>query len=439
MGNITVEIAIVLLLILINGVFAMSEIAVVSARRVRLKQRAEDGDTRALKAIELSENPNRFLSTVQVGITLIGILAGAYGGATIAGELSVVLSRYPAVEPYSDALGLAVVVTVITFLSLIVGELVPKRLALLKPESIATVIARPMHILSVIFSPVVGFLSLTTDLVLRVLRVRPNEEPVVTEEEIEVLLAQGAEAGVIEQAEHEILERLFRFGDQTIASFMTPRREVVCIEKDDLPDRIREKILEEPYSHFVVCQGGLDNPLGVVDIRAILSQCIEGKALDISRAIRQPLFVPESVPALKVLDRLRRSTEHVAMVVNEYGGIEGIVSMTDIMEAIVGEFPMPGEPFEASIMEREGGSWLVDGMLSIEEFKDHFNLRELPGEDEGHFRTVGGFVINFLGQIPKATDSFHFDDYYVEVMDMDGNRVDKVLIVPQESSKNQED
>jgi putative hemolysin len=432
----TLEIILVLLLILLNGVFATAEIAIVSARKVRLQQRAEDGDRKARKALQLAEDPNQFLSTVQIGITLIGILAGAYGGVAIAGSLAAALDDYPSIAPYSDAIAFTTVVVIITFLSLVLGELVPKRIALNRPEALASALAGPMLVISKITQPAVRLLGGATNLVLKILRIKPSDEPVVTEEEIEMVLAQGARAGIIEEAEHDLLERVFRFGDQSIAAFMTPRRDVVYLDIDHPIETISEKILAEPHSYFVVCRGGLDNPLGVVDVKQLLVQAISGEPIDIEKALRQPLFVPETVPALQVLDRFRRTSEHVALVVNEYGGIEGVVTMNDVTEALVGELPLPGEAYEPGIIEREDGTWLVDGMLSIEEFRDYFDLRDLPGEDTGHFRTVGGFVLNSLGRIPSAGEAFEFDDVRVEVMDMDGNRVDKVLItrhdVPEE-------
>ena len=428
MPAIGMEIIIILCLVVLNGVFAMAEMAIVSSRKSRLEQRALDGDRRARAALDLAENPNRFLSTVQVGITLIGILAGAFGGATIAEQLADALSVYPGIARYGEAIAIALVVTVITFLTLIIGELVPKRIALNRPEAIASVLARPMHGLAVVTKPIIHLLSITTDLTLRLLRIESADEEAVTEEEIEIMLEQGARAGVIHEAEHDILERVLRFADQTIAVFMTPRTEVSCLEITDSPERIREKILTQSQLQYVVCRGSLDNPVGVLDIREVARASLAGDPLDLARMLIQPHFVPESAPALSVLERFRSKGDQIALVVNEYGGIEGVVTLSDILEAFIGEIALPGETFEETIIQREDGSWLVDGLLSSEEFKDEFELRELRGEDSGSFRTVGGFVVNFFGRIPHAGDRFDFGPFRIEVVDMDGKRVDKILV-----------
>jgi putative hemolysin len=430
MAGIAIETIIILCLIVINGVFAMAEMAIVSSRKSRLEHRALDGDRGSRAALDLSENPNRFLSTVQIGITLIGVLAGAFGGATIAEQLSDVLSAYPGLAPYGEAIGIAAVVSVVTFLTLIIGELVPKRIALNRPEAIAAALARPMHWLSVAAKPIVHLLSATTDVMLRLLHIEPIEDAAVTEEEIEIILEQGARAGVIYEAEHDILERVLRFADQTIAAFMTPRTEVSCIEITDPPERVREKLLEQSQLHYVVCRGSLDNPVGVLDIREVARASLAGEPLQLERMLIQPHFVPESAPALSVLERFRSKGDQIALVVNEYGGIEGVVTLSDILEAFIGEIALPGETFEESIVQREDGSYLVDGLLSSEEFKDEFELRELKGEDSGSFRTVGGFVVNFFGHIPHAGDVFEFGPYRIEVVDMDGKRVDKILLSP---------
>jgi putative hemolysin len=434
MSGVTTEIVVVLVLILANGVFAMSEIAVVSSRKVRLQQWAAEGNRKAGHALALAEEPTRFLSTVQVGITLVGIFTGAFGGATIAEPLAAYLEQFPLIAPYSNGIALGLVVAVITYLSLIIGELVPKRLGLNHPERIASAVAGPMSILSRIATPVVSLLGISTDLVLRLLGVRPSEEPPVTEEEIEVLIAQGTEVGVFEAAEQDIVTRLFRLADRRVTTLMTPRRKVVWLDPSDSSDENRRKMVEAPHSRLVVAEGHLDNVLGVVHVKDLMASCLDGGALDFSSALREALFVPESALALRVLEQFQQSGVYMALVIDEYGVIQGLVTLTDILEGIVGDLPMQDDPAEQQIKQREDGSWLVDGMLPTHDFKEHFDLDELPGEETGTFQTVGGFVMARLGRIPVSTDQFDWNELCFEVMDMDGNRVDKVLVARKEEA-----
>ena len=435
MPGVTTEILIILGLILFNGLLAMAEIALVSSRKPRLQQRADDGNTGAKVALELSQDPSRFLSTVQIGITLVGILAGAYGGATLSQHLADALLAYDAIRPYADELAFAAVVLSITYVSLVVGELVPKRMALLHPEGLAAVLARPMKVLSLLTLPLVHFLSFSTDLVLRLLRVKPSAEPAVTEEEITLLIAEGAQAGVFEAEEREIVERVFRFGDQIVGDVMTPRHDVVFVDLDDPEEENRRRLTEEPHGYLVVCRDGLDNALGVVKLKDLLEQALAGSPLNFEAVLRQPLFVPESLPALAMLERFRRTGEQLALVVDEYGGMAGLVTLDDILEAIVGGLPLLGIPSEPDMVRREDGSWLIDGMVSIDAFKDRFGVRALPEEESGTFRTLGGFVVTSLGRIPTAGDHFTWNVFRFEVVDMDGKRVDKVLVTPPPSTE----
>ena len=436
MPDFAIQIIVVLGLIGLNGIFSMAEMAVVAAKRPRLEQNARDGHHGAKRALELSENPNRFLSTVQVGITSVGILAGTYGGATLADPLADVLRESGFLTRYSGAVAIFIVVSGITFLTLILGELVPKRIALNRPEHIAASLSRLMHWLSVLTMPIVHVLSATTEAMLRIFGIKHVDQEIVTEEEIDVLLEQGARTGVIEVAEHEILERVFRFADQTIASFMTPRTDVSCIEITDPMETVREKLLQVPHSQLVVCKSGLDNPVGILDIRRIVADCITSDRFDLEKMLLAPQFVPESAPALRVLERFRQTGEQAALVVDEYGGVAGVVTLSEILEAFVGEIAHPGQALGSSIVQRADGSWLVDGLITSEEFKDEFDIRELPGEDSGHFRTLGGFVVNYFGRIPFAGDVLEFGPFTIEVVDMDGNRVDKVLVTrrPEETT-----
>lgn len=423
-----IEIIIIILLIIANGIFSMAEMAVVSARKALLRQKAEEGDAGAGVALELASEPNQFLSTIQIGITLVATLAGAFGGATIAGELSSALQDYPIVGPYSNAVSIVLVVLVITYLSLVIGELVPKRIALNSPERISSAIAAPMRAFSRLASPVIFVLSASTDLVLRALGVKPYVEPTVTEEEIKILIDQGTTAGVIEEEEQDILERVFRLGDQKADSIMTPRNEIVWLDIDDPPEEIQRKITSGPFSLFPVCRRRLDNVLGVVQAKDLLPcSMLDGK-VDIKSSLLPPLFIPESMRALKVLERFKETGIHLAIVMDEYGSVQGILTLTNLLEAMVGDIPHIEELAEPMIVKRDNGSWLVDGALPVEEFKDAFQIDELPEEDL--YQTVGGFIMMHLERVPSTGDHFEWGGYRFEVVDMDEHRVDKILVVP---------
>ncbi|MBD2103814.1 hemolysin family protein [Leptolyngbya sp. FACHB-261] len=429
MSSVTFEILLVFLLILANGIFSMSEMAVISARKARLQQWASEGDGKAQAALDLANAPNNFLSTVQIGITLVGILAGAFGGATIAEPLAAIFSRVPLLAPYSQALGLGIVVAVITYLSLVVGELVPKRLALNNPERIASTVATPMGQLSKIAAPVVHLLGMSTDLVMRMLGIRASTEPPITEEEIQVLIEQGTQAGMFEQAEQDMVERVFRLGDQQVSALMTPRRQVVWLDLDDSLEENRHKMLNSIHSRFPVCQGSLDNVLGIIQVKDLFARSTFDEPLDLTTSLRQPLVVPESTQGLKVLESFKQTGMHTALAVDEYGGVQGLVTLYDILEAIVGDVPSVGEHTEPQAVQREDGSWLLDGLLTVDEFKDLFDLEELPGEERGSYQTLGGFVLMYLGHIPSSSEHFEWGGLRFEVVDMDGNRVDKVLVM----------
>ncbi|NJR74584.1 MAG: HlyC/CorC family transporter [Scytonema sp. CRU_2_7] len=430
MSSMTFEILIILVLIIANGVFAMSEMAIVSARKVRLQQMANQGDVKARVALKLAESPNQFFSTIQIGITLIGILTGAFGGATIAEKLAVYLKLVPFLAAYSQPLSFGLVVLVITYLSLIVGELVPKRLALNNPEAIAAFVAIPMRALAAIASPAVYLLSASTEMVLRVLGITPSTEPQVTEEEIKILIEQGTEAGTFEEAEQDMVERVFRLGDRPVSAFMTPRPDIVWLDLEHSPEENRQKMVESAYSRYPVCQEGLDNVLGVIPVTDLLARSFKGEPLDLTVGLRQPVFVPESTRGLKVLELFKQTITHMALVVDEYGVIQGLVTLNDIMSEIVGDVPAgPGQD-QPQAVQREDGSWLLDGMLPVEEFLEIFDMEEWQSEERGSYQTLGGFVITHLGRIPAAADHFEWQGMRIEVMDMDGNRVDKVLVMP---------
>jgi putative hemolysin len=424
---VAIDILFILLLLIANGLFAMSEIALISARKARLQHRAENDDGARI-ALELANAPDRFLSTVQIGITLIGILAGAFGGATLSAHLAERLNRIPSIAPYSGIVSLVVVVMTITYLSLVVGELVPKRLALNSPERIAARIAKPMRFLSRLTAPAVHALSASSSFLLRLLRSRPTEEPPITEEEVKILIAVGTEAGVFEAAEHELLDNIFRLADQKIPQLMTPRLDVVWLDIESPPEEIRRRIINSPYSRMPVCQGTLDNILGVVKARDLLARVLAGEPLDLRATLRPPLYVPETRTALQLLEMFKQSATHIAMVVDEHGALEGLVTMNDVLEAIVGEMPSHLGGGESFAVQREDGSWLLDGRAPISDFKELFSIDRLPREEEGGYHTLAGFIMTQLGRLPSVSDNFVWNNLRIEVVDMDRRRIDKVLV-----------
>lgn len=426
MTEILLEIVVILLLILVNGLFALSEMAIVSARRVRLQQMARDGNYGAEVALELAETPNRFLSTVQVGITLVGIFAGAIGGATISRELAGLMAGLPLIEPYATAISLVVVVSSITFLTVVLGELVPKRIALQSTERIASLVARPMRLLSVLTWPLVRLLSLATDLVLKLLGQDTMPKTTLTEDEIRLLVEQGAQAGIIEEIERDMVESVFLLDDRPLEAIMTPRTEIVWLDVNAPETQIRQIVERSNHSRFPVCDGELDKTLGLVRAKDLLANCLGGDRLDLRQMMQEPIFAPENARALQVLERFRETGVHLAMLVDEYGGIEGLVTSFDILEAIVGDIPTMDEINRPPIVQREDGSWLVDGLISVDDFKRAFNISELPGE--GTYQTLGGFVVFMLGSLPAPGNVITYGGFRFEVADMDGRRVDKVIL-----------
>lgn len=420
--DVGLEILIVFLLIVLNGVFALSEMAVVSSRRARLQQRINDGDLGAKTALHLAENPNAFLSTVQIGITLIGVLAGAVGGAAIAEPLAAWINDVPWLAAYSSSIALGSVVLVITSLSLVLGELVPKRLALHNPERAASVIAGPMVFISRLFSPLVRLLGVSTDLILRLLGVKPGLELPVTEEELLVQLDQGTQAGVFGEVEQDMVEGVFRLHDRRVFSLMTPRSEIVWLDVNDSPEEIRKVIEDSPFSQFPVCEDSLDTVIGIIKARDLLIESLRGESLRLQLNLQLVMYIPETAHASRALEIFKAGEAEMLIVVDEFGSVEGLLTISDILEEIVGDI-QDGEP---QATQRQDGSWLLDGMLDVEDFKEIFNIRHLPDEEE--YETLGGFIMNHLGSVPHVADMFEWSGLRFEVMDMDGNRVDKVMV-----------
>lgn len=420
------EFAIILLLVLLNGVLAMSEIAIVSARKVRLQQAADRGDARSKAALALAQSPTRFLSTVQVGITLVGTIAGAFGGARIAGDVQEYIKDWPWVGAYAGTVALVAVVVLITYLSLVLGELLPKRLALARPEAIARFMARPMGILSMISSPVVKVLTFSTEALLKPFGLK-DEDQAFSEEDIRGLLEQGAKSGVVLEAERELVERVFRVGDQQVRELMVPRNEIVWLDLGATRERITITVATSPHSHFPVCKGSLDRPVGVVHVKDLIKNSLVAEDISLEALARPPLFVPETTQAITMLNRFRRSEQHVALIVDEFGGIEGLITLNDIVEALIGQVQRGGVTDEPEVVERADGSLLLDGRLSISDFRALINVDTLPMEDEADYTTLAGFFIANLGRIPKTGDIFEWQGLKLEVVDMDRQRVDKLL------------
>ncbi|MGD1910366.1 MAG: hemolysin family protein [Rivularia sp. (in: cyanobacteria)] len=420
------ELIFIFLLLVANAMFVMSELAIVSARKVRLQQLANQGNIRAQVAFELASSPTEFLGTVQMGTTLITIISGAYGEEIIAQRIYPILNFIPL---YQVQVARGIAVLIITFLAIVLGELVPKRLASNHPDTIASIVAYPMKNLVKITYPIVFLLSYFTDTIVQFLGIKPSTEPQITEEEIKVLIEQGTEEGTFEEVEQDMVERVFRLGDRPVNSFMTPRPEIVCLDLEDSAAQNREKIIENGYSRYPVCQEGLDNVLGIIPVTHLLARSFCGEQMDLTVGLREPIFVPESTRGLKVLELFKQTINHVALVVDEYGVIQGLVTLNDVLIEIVGDVPDYEEDDEPQAVQREDGSWLLDGMLTMDEFFEMFGMEEeMLSESRGSYQTLGGLVMARLGRIPIATDNFEWKDMRFEVMSMDGNRVDKILV-----------
>jgi len=422
------EILVIFFLLVLNGIFSMSEMALVSSRKIRLQQKAEDGDKAAKTALDLAEAPNRFLSTVQIGITLVGILTGALGGATLAERLALVLGQYDWLAPYADAIALAIVVILTTYFTLVIGELIPKRMALNNPENVAMAVARPMRFLSKITSPIVTLLSASTDLGLRLLGIKPQAEPPVTEEEIKILMEQGTQTGVFESAEQDMIESVFRLSDRYIDGIMTPRTEIEWIDLDEPMEKIQNEMLNSRHSRFPAAAGNLDNVQGILRAKDFFKSRFIGEPFAVQDLLDKPLFVPDSMSAMKVLEMIKEAGVHEALVLDEYGGLLGMVTLYDVLKAIVGDIPGPGDSTEPEAVQRDDGSWLLDGLLDIVELKDILGVDELPDEDRIGYQTLGGFVMSQLGVIPTSGANFEWNGTRFEILDMDGRRVDKVMV-----------
>jgi putative hemolysin len=422
------DFTLILFLIAINAIFALSEMAVIASRSSRLQHLEEEGHPGAAAASALRREPSRFLSTIQIGITAVGVLAGAVGEETLAEPLKAWLAGWPALAPHAAPIAFAATIVLITYLSVVLGELVPKRLALLAPERVALVVAAPMRLLQKVATPFVWLLSRSSDAVLALVPARTDREPPVTDEEIAVLMEQGAAAGVFHASEQAYVSNVLRLDERRVTSIMTPRQQFCAVDLDDDEATVRAQVAAATHTRIVVCRGGTDNVLGVVAVTDLLADALAGRPLDVASRVREPLRVPETVTTTTLIETFRTEGSQLALVMNEYGEVEGLVTDSDFLGAIVGEIGETGAPPAPGIVRREDGAWLVEGGLPIEELQDALELGELPGQEEHEYTTVAGFVLYRLGRIPQAADHFEWEGWRFEVVDMDGRRVDKVLV-----------
>jgi len=423
------DIALLLFLVLLNGLFAMSEIAVISSRNARLQKLANDDNHGARAALKLKNEPSSFLSTVQVGITTVGILSGAVGETALADPLTAWFMEFPVIEPYARGMAITAVVIGLTYFSVVVGELVPKRMGLLAPEKIASFIALPMKFLSRAAKPLVWFLSASSNFLLRLLNKNPTQDPPVTNSEIRLLMAQGTEAGVFHESEQTLVANVLRLDEQNLRAIMTPRSEIYSLDLNKPDAELRSSLAECPYSRIVIYRGGLENILGLLRTADLLKTALANEPLEIEKLLHPPLFMWERLSTAQVIENFRKTNLQCALIVDEYGELQGLVTLTDILKAIVGGLPSVHKHEVDDFIERPDGSWLVDGSASIEHLKIKLCIAEtFTGEKQNAYFTVGGLVIHMLGRIPAETDIIDEKGYRFEVVDMDGHRVDKVLV-----------
>jgi putative hemolysin len=430
MNSIALELAIIFLLLLANGIFSMTEIAVVSVRKTRLRRMAESGDDRALSALALAESPNRFLSTVQVGITLVGILAAAFSGATLSVKLAEPLRQFDWLAPHADKVALALVVIGLTYFTLVIGELVPKRLGLSFPEGIARALAGPMTTLSRLVSPLVTVLSWSTDALLKLVNIKPEPAVSVTEDEVKLMVREGTRAGVFLPHEPAMVEGVLALDRLPVRDLMTPRGKIIWINVADAHDAIWHKIVVSGHTTFPVYEGARDRVVGVVTVKAIYANLAAGIPPRIRDLMTSPLVIPASLTANVMLEKFKQTGKFVALVADEFGGITGLVSLHDIMEAIIGELPSESERLKPTAKRRDDGSWLVDGMIDADEFERLLPEFKLHPKSQRDYQTFAGFIMKHLGHVPHEGEIFPLHGYNVEIIDMDGHRVDKVLLMP---------
>ncbi|MFN3588316.1 MAG: hemolysin family protein [Spirosomataceae bacterium] len=423
------DIVIIFLLIILNGVFSMSEIALVSSRRTKLEIAAKNGDKRANAALQLSNSPNRFLSTVQIGITLIAILTGIFSGEQFNGYVQPLIEQIPSLQPYAKTISVSIITIIVTYLSLVFGELVPKRIGMAMPEKIAQLVAKPMNMLSSITSPFIWLLSISSDTLVKVMGIKENDSS-VTEEEIKSLIQEGATGGTIEEIEHEIVQNVFHLGDRRITSLMTSSNEVTFLDMDDELEENRAKVMDKRHSIYPVCRDGINNMVGLLYIKDVLDLGLDNALASLESLAREALYIPENNHAYQVLEKFQREKIHFGIIVDEYGNVQGVVTMNDILDALVGDISENNE-FEFEITPREDGSFLIDAALPFDDFLQEFEIEIQNRKDYSGFDTMGGFALEILKEIPDTGDKFTWEGYDFEIVDMDKNRIDKILIKKQ--------
>lgn len=421
-----------LVLVFLNGVLAMAEASIVSARKSRLQKAADEGSTKAKWVLRLANRPTRFLSTIQIGSTFLGVLAGALAEGTVARQLESGLLQYPVVGPFAHEISLVVLVVIVTMVMLMFGEFIPRQIAMMFPETVASTLALPIRWLSRMAAPLVWVLGLSTSAIKHLFGYKDSGEPSLTPEELKVLIQQGAAAGLIEKTEQDIFTNVFRLGDRRASALMTPRTDIVWIDINEQEEQVRAKMVESPHAYLPVANGNLDHVMGVLAAKDCLARVLAGEAIEVEHMMRRPLIVPESVSTLQLLESFRESPSEIALISDEFGSILGLVTQNDVLESIVGDLPSPEEQHEPEAVEREDGSWLVNGSMPVDEFRDLLHLPKLPNENE--YDTVAGFMLMQLQRLPQVADYFLWSGFRFEVVDLDGRRIDKVLVSPEPAS-----
>ena len=423
------DIALILLLVILNGVFALSEMSVVSSTKTKLQKLVGDKRAGAKTALKLHEDPSRFLSTVQVGITSVGILSGVLGEEALTEPLQQRLQQIPQLAPYAENIALVATVAAITYFSVVVGELVPKRLALLRPEAIASAVARPMNALAKLAAPVVWLLSASSNLVLRLFGAHRPPQATVSNEEIHLLMELGAESGVFHDAERHLVANVLRLDEQLVGAVMTPRQQIFTVDLNDDLDSIKQRLAGCPYSRAVVCRNGLEHIVGILPLSDLLKSVLTAEDWSLQNLVKPPLFVPDSMSLPRLLEHFQQQQADFALIVDEYGDLHGIATLSDVLKAIVGNLPDSGRGYDVDVAQRADGSWLVDGGISIQRLKSVVGIHgSLPGEADSAYQTLGGFILFEMEKIPAIADRFEFEDWRFEIVDIDGTRIDKVLV-----------
>ncbi|MDD2643789.1 MAG: hemolysin family protein [Methanobacteriaceae archaeon] len=431
------EILFIAILILLNGYLSMAEIAIVSSKKITLQKYEQDGNKTAKIILDFLEDPNEFLSAIQIGITLIGILTGALGGATLAEPLAAFLNPY---IPYATQLSFVIVVVITTYFSLLIGEIVPKRIALNDPEKSAMKSAKTMHYMTTICKPLVKAISGSTNFLLRLIGSKPTEDDVVTQDEVKLLIAEGIEDGTIEKEEESIIKRVFRLDAQKVDMIMTPRNEIIWIDLEDDLDEIQERIIDSKRSIFPIAEGELDDFLGVIQAKDVLSSIFKKDKMELRRNIKEPLVIPDQLPSMELLKQFKQNKEyvHMSLVVDEFGTLEGLITLNDLLEGIVGDIPGIDENNDPKATKRKDGSYLIDGRYPIDTFAEIYDLEDddFPSEEDDYYTTLAGFILSFTGKIPEPGDIFHWEDFTFKILAIDGHHIDKVLVMRDKNKKN---